>query len=149
MMPFSDARATSWLVVLVLTPLVAAACDDLTGPDSPGLEGGVVATFRVIDETFRVWTDDPDAIVQLEALRSGESQANIPLAPVREGPGRADHNEPWSWHLHPDSLTMAEVTTEVCDGRPSAVEEDLDYWIETVGRYCPWGAELVKLEDHR
>ena len=61
----------------------------------------------------------------------------------------AGHNEPWSWHLDPVDIEMAEFTIELCDAAPGTVEEDLDYWLNTVGRYCPWGAELVDLEDFR
>jgi hypothetical protein len=53
---------------------------------------------------------------------------------------KADHNLPWSWHLDPEEIEMAEMTTEVCNGTPSYVEEHLDEFIETVGRYCPLNA---------
>jgi hypothetical protein len=51
--------------------------------------------------------------------------------------GDGGFNIPWPWHLEPDSVRMAEVSIELCDGRPSLIEEDLEYWIETVGSYCP------------
>ena len=128
----------------------AVACDsDPTDPGEEALAGGVLATFQVSGEDFRVWTDDPGTIDQLLALESGESQANIPNGALVQGPGPGDHNDPWSWHMDPDDVTMAEVTVEVCDGRPSMVEEDLDYWLNQVGRFCPWGAELVELRDFR
>lgn len=41
---------------------------------------------------------------------------------------------------------MAEVTIELCDGTPSLVEADLDYWLNAVGRFCPWSAELVSVD---
>ena len=44
---------------------------------------------------------------------------------------------------------MAEITMELCDGLPSHVEEDIDYWVDTVGRFCPWSAKIVKIEDFR
>jgi hypothetical protein len=43
---------------------------------------------------------------------------------------------------------MAEVTREVCDGRPSYVEQTLAHWL-ALGRHCPWGASEVSLEDRR
>lgn len=143
-----DVPLTSLLVVL-LAPLLLACGDD--GPtDVPDeLEGGMLATFRVQSDTFRVWTDRPGAMASLEALASDGGAASIPNAPLLRGPGRADHNEPWSWHLHPEALEIVAVAAEVCDGRPSFVEEELDYWIDDVGRYCPWSAELVDLEDYR
>jgi hypothetical protein len=50
--------------------------------------------------------------------------------------------------MFPAETMMAENTIEACDGRPSFVEEDLSYWLD-LGRYCPWSAELVELQDYR
>ena len=41
---------------------------------------------------------------------------------------------------------MAEMTTEVCDGTSSCVEEHLDEFVETVGRYCPLNARWVSAD---
>lgn len=122
-----------------------------SGPtDVPdGLEGGMIATFRGQSETFRVWTPDPETIQQLEALQAGESSATIPNGVLRRGPGRGGFNAPWSWHMDPQEIGMAEISFEICDGRPSFVESHLDYLMEDVGRYCPWSAELVRLQDLR
>jgi len=43
---------------------------------------------------------------------------------------------------------MADATIEVCDGRPSLVDSLLEDYV-AVGRFCPWGAELVSIEDRR
>jgi hypothetical protein len=43
---------------------------------------------------------------------------------------------------------VAENTIEVCDGRPSLVDALLEDYLR-VGRFCPWGAELVSIEDRR
>jgi hypothetical protein len=120
-----------------------------TDPDDGELTGGVLATFAVGDEQFKLWTTNETTIEQLFALQAGESQANIPNGPLLLGPGVANHNAPWSWHFDPEQTEMAEVTIELCDGTPSYVEENLDEWMEQVGRYCPWSAELVSLEDFR
>ncbi|MBM3939491.1 MAG: hypothetical protein FJ318_01080 [SAR202 cluster bacterium] len=63
--------------------------------------------------------------------------------------GAGDHNTPYDWHLDPEETEIADVTIELCDSSPVYVQEHLDEWIETVGRYCPWGAELVSLRDFR
>lgn len=34
-------------------------------------------------------------------------------------------------------------------GLPSFVESHLDYWLRTVGYYCPWGARLIAIKDYR
>jgi len=44
---------------------------------------------------------------------------------------------------------MAEITIELCDGIPSQVEENLDYWLNTVQRFRPWSAMIVKIEYFR
>jgi len=52
-------------------------------------------------------------------------------------PGRADHNATYHWHLDPQDVSMAEVAIELCDALPSYVEENVDEFVERVGRYCP------------
>lgn len=132
--------------------LVVVACSrpaDTAPTQAAGLQGGVLATFDVDGETFKAWVTNPQTIDQLLALQAGESAANIPNGRLLDGPGQANHNAPWTWHLDPQDIEMAEVTVEVCDGRPSYVEENKAEFIETIGRYCPWGAKLVTLEDRR
>lgn len=126
-----------------------AACGDSLPTPPEELDGGVLATFEVQSERFHVWTHDPETIQQLEALEEGESEAGIPNGELRCGPGPGEYNAPWSWHMDPDAVEMAEATAEVCDGRPSFVESEVDYFVDEVGRYCPWSAELVGLQDLR
>jgi inhibitor of cysteine peptidase len=110
------------------------------------LQGGVLATFEVAGEQFRVWVTNPQAVQQILDLAAGNSLANIPNGRIVRGPGEGDHNLPWSWHLDAEEIEMAEVTIEVCDGTPSYVEEHVDEFVETVGRYCPWSARLVSVD---
>ena len=42
-----------------------------------------------------------------------------------------------------DLNATAWFIVELCDGRPSFVEDDLDYWLDTVKQYCPWGVEVA------
>jgi hypothetical protein len=42
---------------------------------------------------------------------------------------------------------MAEAAIELCGGLPSYVEENVDEFVDRVGRYCPWAAKLVELRD--
>jgi len=117
-------------------------------PQPPALSGGVLATFTAGGETFHVFVTNPATIQQIFDLRDGLSTATIPSGAIRPGPGEADHNLPWSWHLDPVDITMVEVAVEVCDGSPSIVENDLAGYLN-VGRYCPWSAALVSVEDFR
>ena len=135
---------------LIALLLLLAACDsDPASEDDDALQGGLLATFNVEGETFKVWTTNAQTIQQILDLRDGKSQAAIPNGQLRAGPGPGAHNEPWSWHLAPDATAMAENTIEVCSGLPSFVEADLDEWINNVGQFCPWSATLVQVEDFR
>jgi hypothetical protein len=154
------------LIVLITSFALAAAASALAGqhtavavkqsgavkPPKPvnarALRGGVLATFDVHGEVFRVWVTNPQTIDQLFALQQG-STAAIPIGRVLRGPGRAAHNAPWGWHFDPDRFGLADFTIELCDARPSYVEENLKYFVKTVGSYCPWGAVLVDLRDFR
>jgi hypothetical protein len=124
---------------------------DNVSPTEPtpttGLQGGILATFDVNGEQFQVWVTNPETVQQILDLAAGASSAKFPNGRILRGPGPVDFNSPWSWHLDPGDIEMSEMTTEVCDGTPSYVEEHLDEFVDTVGRYCPWSARLVDVQD--
>ena len=136
------------LTICIATAMLLLASCDTSDPDPPG------ATFSVracqdsnaspAGETFQVRIQDSDVITEAEGLLAAGEQRII-TGPLRRGDG--GFNAPWSWHLDPDSVEFADFTIELCDGCPHMVEADLDYWIETVGRYCPWSTELVARVD--
>jgi hypothetical protein len=136
-----------WLMVAAM---LGAACGGPTAPspDEP-LKGGVLATFSVGNESFRVWIRNARTIEQVLGLQRGTSTASIPNGKLRTGAGQGAHNAPYSWHLDPDEIDMAALTIEVCDGAPSYVEAHRDEFIAQVTRYCPWGARLTALVDYR
>ena len=113
------------------------------------LEGGVLATFEVAGEQFKVWVTNEDTIDDILAMDADSSIMMHPHGPILYGTGEADHNLPWSWRLDPEQVSMVEVSMELCDGRPSFVEGEVEYFVETVQQYCPWGAELVSVQDFR
>ncbi len=133
------------VAILLLAP---AGCGDDGVSPNPELDGGVLATFEVEGETLHLWTTNSTTIQNLLALKAGDSAASIPNGPLLPGSGQGDHNLPWNWHLDPVETEMAEATIEVCSGLPSFVEEALSDWL-TLGQYCLWSAELVKLDDFR
>ncbi len=113
----------------------------------PALSGGVLVTFDVLGESYKIFITNEDTIQQVFAVQRGESQATIPSGRLVEG--AVFYNEPWSWHIDSEDIHMAEFTIELCDGLPSHVEADLDYWLNTVKRFCSWHAEIVQIEDFR
>jgi PKD repeat protein len=52
------------------------------------------------------------------------------------------YHTPWSWHVS-DFLDFYDMAMEICDGGPSFVENDLDYWVDTVGQICFWRFTIV------
>jgi len=136
------------LLLLCLTLLGCAKSGPSPTPTpTPPLSGGILVTFDVNGETYRIFITNEEAIQQVFDVQRGESQARIPSGKLIKG--SVWYNEPWSWHIDSQDIHMAEVTIELCDGTPSQVEADLDYWVDTVGRFCPWNATIVKIEDFR
>jgi hypothetical protein len=133
--------------------LLIITCAMLIFPISCGvtegtqLSGGILATFDVLGESYSIFITSPSAIEQVLALKNGTSSANIPNGKLVRG--QASYNKPWSWHIDPQDITMVEMTVEIYDGLPSHVEADLDYWINTIGRFAPWQAELTEIQDYR
>ena len=120
--------------------LFISACDSQPiepEPDEP------IYVIKVEDETFRVRINDAVTQQQADTLLTNGTAINID-GPLR--PGNGEFNAPYSWHLDPDSITFSPFTIELCDGMPSFVEEDIDYWLNTVGAYCPWGIQVIAKE---
>lgn len=95
------------------------------------------------DYSFVAKTSDPEVIEKLEnQLELPFDKRNLHIHGKIER-GNGGHNINWSWHFTPDKWDMVEISVEVCDGRPHMVEENLDYWIDNVGRFCPWSSRVV------
>ncbi len=119
----------------------------LTVSKETELRGGVLATFDVAGERYSIFITREEAIEQVLAVQRGASKATIPNGLLVKG--SVPYNQPWSWHIDPADVEMAEVTVELYDGTPSQVEDNLDFWIESIGRFAPWGATLIAVEDFR
>lgn len=138
--PFPVAAPPRRMFLTVLASMLVAC-----GGSSPSEPDPQEAVFRILSssasgETFDVLIRDPERIAEAEAL-VGRGNRKIVNGRLRRGDGGV--NQPWSWHMEPESIEFADVTIEVCDGRPSDVEADLETWIDTVGRFCPWGSEVT------
>lgn len=123
-------RLTS-TVLAVCTALALASCNDSTSP------AGARFVFRdpLRQDVVRLEITNPEGLAQAEdLLRSGTAQWAIGT-PKR---GDGGFNSPWTWHIDPGSVTFAEVTIEACQTAMSAIDDDLDYWID-YGQVCIWG----------
>ena len=135
-------------LLLVVAASVLGACSAAVtspspspSPSDPPDAQGVIVTIRVADEeTFKVLLTDPADIEIARKLLAGEEAPTIPNGRIVYGdPGV---NEGYSWHLDPNDFEWADVTVEVCDGRPSDVE---DREI-TSDRYCTWAGKVIAVE---
>ena len=128
------------------TPIVATPVASPTPPaTTEPFANGALVTFDVLGEKLIVLIRKPETIETALAVSMRESRARIPIGPLVKGEA---FGNPWSWHLDPDKVRMAELTVEVCDGLPSHVEGDLAYWVGTVKFYCPWSAAIVSIEEY-
>jgi hypothetical protein len=55
----------------------------------------------------------------------------------------------WDFKLNESTIEFADFTTEVCDGQFLDIENDPDYWFNTVGRFCPWSTRMLIDEIRR
>jgi hypothetical protein len=139
-----DARAKTSIALsavlrgagIVIVSCMTMACFG-DGPTAPSR--GAVVTFRVVDETFKVQLLDKRQLDAAHTAANG-GRARIPNGRVVAG---ASVNVGWSWHL--EDVEFAELTTEVCDGRPSDVErEGVSFG---GGRFCPWTARVISIDE--
>ena len=99
------------------------------------------------DTAFVVATQDVALLAQVEAqlaLPVNERMLHI-NGTLAHGSDGYNRNGPYffSWHL--SSWLLAELSMEVCDGRPYIdVEQDTAYWINSVGQYCSWPGYIAQ-----
>jgi hypothetical protein len=96
------------------------------------------------EEQFTVYATNPKAI-QLLIDNYNNKNNNIVTGMLVIGDG--GFNSPWSWHLDPDTVDMAERTIELCSGIASGIENDLAYWILHVKQFCPWSTRVIKINN--
>jgi len=131
----SSAGARSTLLLAAVLATLASACGD-DGPTAPS--SAAVVTFAVGSEEFRVALTTADQVAAARAAQSG-GRAKIPTGRIVPG---TQVNAGWSWHL--EEVTFAEITIELCDGRPSDVERAGVQF--GGGRFCPWSARITRID---
>jgi len=103
---------------------------------------GVIVTIRTAGhEEYRVLLTDQADVATAEELAAGDRDPLIPVGKVvRSDDGGV--NTGYSWHIDPASFDWAEMTMELCDGRPSYVEDGT----LSGDTFCPWSATVVGVE---
>jgi hypothetical protein len=122
---------------------VLGACAVLLGLGACGAEPDAPYTNFVVavgDESFVVHTTRAEVAARARESLAGR-RSLFPAGPLLRGDG--GFNAPWTWRHDPERVDFVEAAIEVCDGRPSYVEEHLDDFLGL--GYCPWGARVVSV----
>lgn len=124
----------------------ASTCTISNGGDNDA--SSVVFQFKMHGEVsgvqdFRAVTEDPLILAEARAqLRKPVHERQLFIAgPIERGSG--GHNQGWHWHFVPDGWLLTGQTIELCDGNAVLVEQDIDYWVDVVGSFCPWGSYVA------
>ena len=100
------------------------------------------------DTAFVACASNPGLIQEvLDELTKPLSDRRHISGPIAAGDGGHNFNGPhhFAWHFVPDQWSLAEISIELCDGRPySDVEQNLQYWLYQVGRFCPWSSAPLR-----
>lgn len=93
------------------------------------------------EQDFHAVTGDANVIAAVRGqLELPENERTLfIIGPIERGDG-GGQNPPWNWHFVAGEWELAEVAIELCDGNAVLVSQDVDYWVDTVGQFCPWGS---------
>jgi len=116
------------------------------GPACAKRTGGAEITIQVNDQTFKFWSVNPAFIDKAIALRDAKKPATIMFKRLVD---ETDCDPRWTFHVDPAEMEWPQLTTEVCDGRPSDIEGDKKHWINDVKRWCPWSSLVTSVDDRR
>jgi hypothetical protein len=130
------------LRLCLIAVFTAASLSSCGGSGDEPVHGPVTFVFRLhgfpSSEEFRGVIASPDFIAKARAqLRLPEDQRRL-FASGAISPGNGGNSSSWSWHF--STLGLSETSIELCDGIPSMVQADLDYWLNTVKNFCPWSS---------
>ena len=123
------------LLAALLAGALAACSDSSIEPEYSALY-----TVEVAGQRFKIKAEGATAIAGMDARLQAGTEGVIHGKLVR---GNGGFNSPWGWHLEPGSITTPDLAMELCDGEPDFVQSELDYYLDSVKFYCPWGARVV------
>jgi len=144
------------ILPLLAWTVFAVACDDGGGhSDMPAVYFGTVRFSMVGDATgaqdFGAITTDFD-LIQLAAAEMRLPLAErtlFPIGPIDRGDGGDTWQQifGWNWHFVFDEWNLTDSANSLCDGNAVIVEQAVDYWVDTVGQFCPAGARVVEVRE--
>jgi hypothetical protein len=114
----------------------ACPCADRTG--------GAFVSFSIGSESLTIWSANGAFIDRAKDLLAGGDHQVPVFNTLLDG---SDCDLQWTWHPDPVDMTFADAAIELCDGLPSSVEADKEYWFG-IG-FCPWSAVVTAVDDRR
>lgn len=99
------------------------------------------------DTSFVAATSDPAVIALVEnELQKPTTERflmiNGALAMGSNGYNK-NANYEFPWHIVENGWVLTELSIELCDGCPyTDISQNLDYWVNTVKRYCGWRTKV-------
>ena len=148
------------ILLLLAWTVFAVACDDGGGGSDAPQRYTRIVNFRMVGDSTRLQdfvtvTNDIDlADLAMAELQLPFSERTLfPIGPIDRGDG--DHNfhsaeQPdfiWNWHFLPEDWTLTDAANPLCDGNAVIVEQAIDYWVDTVGQFCPSGARVFSVRQ--
>ncbi len=131
-------RKLIWFLLGALVIFLSGCSSENPATSLP--PGGQYFTVQVSSDVFVMYVVDPTAI-HLAVENFQGKNSTFPSGRIE--PGHGGFNWPWNWHYIPESVRMVEASIEVCDGRPSYVNDHVNDFV-AVG-YCPWSAKIIKV----
>lgn len=100
------------------------------------------------DSSFVVATSDTALISKIQMqLALPVAQRQLVSGRLIAGNGGYNKNSTHSfkWRFKEDDWHLADASIEISDGRPyNDVDLNLNYWLNTVKRFSPWGSYIKK-----
>src|SRR5437016_5755492 len=103
-------------------------------------KGGALIRVEIDKETWSFWSTNPAFIDRAKQLQASGGYHVADFERLVDG---TDCDAQWSWHSAPALMSWPSKTIEVCVGKPSDIEHDKRYWINSVTRYCPWSLKVL------
>ena len=123
-------------------------------PDDPApppdvLTGGVLVTLDVQGEVFRWWITNDATADAIRDMWRGTRPMTSMGGVLRDSPGHANHNTPWTWHVDPELNGVDVLTVPESPWLPSQCEGQKAHWLAVGTTFIPMGPQIVDVQDYR
>ncbi len=143
-------------LIFIALMLVLMSCEDGGGYNSAGPAFAGIVQFSMVgdstgDQDFMAVTNEFE-LVQLataEMQLPFSERTLFPVGPIDRGDGGHNFHQSdqprfqWNWHFLPEEWNLTDVAAPLCDGNALIVEQAVNYWVDSVGQFCPSGARVA------